>query len=291
MCEDSFMLAEHGFDASHVDLSHEMDRFSDDADSALEHAIFDFDYEHAIDIDTEEDIVVHVDEFATAACIQAAIEVDIDNIAPSVQNAWVEARLRLIHDGCRPSTTMTVLQAAFRHVEAVHNGASIAKVEQDIKHVISTFGADCGDPAPDNPMCRYPTSYYICKLVCGVGDLSEAEVHVCAEDGCNTIFPRMPRKQLLEHIAHCSSSDCTVCRCPCGGKRMKDVDTEHGCKPQPVSPCYVFEDVFQQFFMDTTWYDHASACQMAQSAAFYSNPEGIRILNLMKEAGIDITKV
>lgn len=287
MCRDKDTLADYGFDASHLELTTEMDRFSDSEDSTQEYALNDFQNGQAIEV--EEDMAFHVDDFATAATIEVPIDIDVDNIAPHVQNAWVEARLCLIHDRGDPSTTMTVMQAAFRHVEAVHHGASIAKVEQDIQHILSMFGPECGAPAPDNPLCRYPRSYYICKVVCGVSDLTEAEVHVCAEDGCKTVFPHMPRKQLLEHVAHCSSVDCKVCHCPCGGRRMHD--SEYGNLPQPVAPCYVFEDVFQQFFMDVKWYEHACDCHEAQSAAFYSNPEGKRILELMKQEGIDISKV
>lgn len=238
----------------------------------------------------------HQDE-ALQACVPMFDPVDDDALEAVAFDAsgavkrspWFDARLQLVHDGQSPSTTMTVMQAAFRHVEAVHNGASVASVEEDIRHNISMFGPDCGPPAPDNPHCRYPRSYYICKVVCDVGDLALAEVHVCPEPGCKTVFKKMSTPELRAHVNNCSSHTCRICNCECGGKRM--TKARPGCLPMPQAPCYFFPDCLQQFFMDTEWYNSAVASRENETANFYSNPEGKRVLQEIEEAGTDAAEV
>ena len=204
----------------------------------------------------------------------------------SSRSKWFNVRFELVHDGDDPSTDMTVLQAAFHHVEAVHRGSTIAQVEMDIKRALSRYSASCGSPAPDNRKCRYPPTYYLCKVICDVSDLSEAEVHMCPNSSCPhmTAFPRMARSDLLKHIQGCTRSLCNLCTCPCGGRRMTQPD--RGCTPQPQAPCYFFADVFQQFFLDTEWYQSASVAQRNRQGNFYTNPEGLRILSHFTDAGV-----
>ena len=211
---------------------------------------------------------------------------DAGQHAPASRSKWFNIRFELVHDGDDPSTDMTVLQAAFHHVEAVHRGSTIAQVEMDIKRAVARYAPSCGKPAPDNPKCRYPPTYYLCKVICDVSDLSEAEVHMCPNSACPhmTAFPRMARSDLLRHVQGCSRGDCTLCYCPCGGRRLTQPD--RGCMPQPQAPCYFFADVFQQFFLDTEWYNSASVAHRTQQANFYSNPEGQRILAQFEEAGV-----
>lgn len=52
---------------------------------------------------------------------------------PGNRSAWFQVRHMLVHEGDDPATEMTVLQAAFNHVEAVHRGSTIAQAELDIK--------------------------------------------------------------------------------------------------------------------------------------------------------------
>lgn len=247
---------------------------------------------HAL-LDGEEalgDDLATLDDYAEEALVNEG-----DTCTPEDEgrrrSAWYDSRFELVHDGREPATTLTILQAAFHHVEALYRGATIAQVEMDIKRALAMYGPQCGDPAPDNPMCRYPRSVYICKVVCDVGDLSEAEEHLCPCYGCKhmTVFPKMSRPDLLKHVQGCTDSSCRICRCPCGGKRMSEPGP--GCKPQPLAHCYFFKDVFQQFYWDPIWYKQAMAAQEAQLGNFYVNPEGLRILQKFQDAGISSNEV
>ena len=73
MCRDKDTLADYGFDASHLELTTEMDRFSDSEDSTQEYALNDFQNGQAIEV--EEDMAFHVDDFATAATIEVPIDI------------------------------------------------------------------------------------------------------------------------------------------------------------------------------------------------------------------------
>lgn len=224
-----------------------------------------------------------------------AFECELDDYSSSRQpwenSPWYKARFQLIHDGQDPSTGTTILQAAFHHVEAVHRGASIASVEGDIKRTLFNY-KDCGTPHPDNPKCRYPPSYFVCKKVCGVSDLTEAEWHMCPSHNCtfHNPFPKMPRSTLLEHMAHCNDpTSCRLCTCECGGKRM--YYPSPNSKPQPTAPCYFFSDVFQQFFYDRDWYAAAKKARAEKRGYFYQNPEGQRILEFFRARGFDVSNV
>lgn len=207
------------------------------------------------------------------------------------RSAWFQVRQMLVHEGEDPATEMTVLQAAFNHVEAVHRGSTIAQVEVDIKRALARYAPSCGAPAPNNPKCRYPPSYYLCKVVCDMSDLAEAEVHLCSNDNCPhmTVFPWMCRPALLQHLQSCTDSACRRCNCPCGGTRM--TRPSPGCTPQPQAPCYFFKDVFQQFFLDSEWYEVAAAAHRQRQGNFYSNPEGLRILDEFGRAGVSSDEV
>lgn len=209
----------------------------------------------------------------------------------SERSAWFQVRHKLVHDGEDPATTMTVLQAAFNHVEAVHRGSTLAQVEMDIKRALAWYGPGCGKPAADNPKCRYPPSYYLCKIVCDVGDLAESEVHLCPEVNCPymTEFPAMSRADLRKHVDSCSDPACRRCHCPCGGRRMTQPGP--GCTPQPQAPCYFFRDVFQQFFLDKEWYDQAAKAHTERRGNFYRNLEGLRILQKFEDAGVSADAV
>ena len=211
--------------------------------------------------------------------------------ANAPQSAWHNVRFELVHEGVDPPTDMTVLQAAFHHVESVYRGSTIAQVELDIKRALARYGPSCGKPAPNNPMCRYPPSYYLCKVICDVGDLAETEVHLCPEQKCPhmTQFPAMSRADLRKHVHACADPGCHRCVCPCGGRRMTSPGP--GCNPQPQAPCFFFRDVFQQFFLDSEWYERASAAHTKQEGNFYSNPEGRRILDHFAGAGVSPEEV
>jgi hypothetical protein len=201
--------------------------------------------------------------------------------------AWVEARGRLVHDGQGPTTNMTVLQAAFAHVEAVHCGQSIADAELSIKHILRLFSPECGKAAPDNPRCRYPPTYHICKVVVGTGCIDPFEYHVCEQ--CGHIFPQKSRQWCQEHAIMCNNISCHLCRCVCGNRRLKI--PREGAAAEPVSPCYFFHDVLQQFFTDHAWYKHASQAHRTRSARFFQNKEGHRVLELAKLHGVDESEV
>lgn len=215
----------------------------------------------------------------------------IDSTSSRMRSPWYTARFELLHDGEDPATDTTVLQAAFNHVEAVYRGSTIAQVEMDIKRALSQYSLTCGMPAPDNPHCRYPPSYYLCKIICDVGDLSDAEVHLCSSDTCPhmTVFPSMDRQSLARHISGCTDPECRRCHCPCGGHRMHSPGV--GSSPQPAAPCYFFADVFQQFFLDSQWYKRSSAAHTARHGNFYSNPEGKRVLDAFSAAGVSPDEV
>lgn len=205
--------------------------------------------------------------------------------ARTPKSAWYDVRFQLIHEGDDPATSTTVLQAAFHHVDAVHRGCTLAEVEIDIKRALSRYAPSCGAPAPNNPRCRYPPSYYLCKVICDVGDLSEAEVHLCSNPSCPhmTVFRYMTRSSLQQHVKQCTSASCTLCWCPCGGSRM----TRDGpaSTPRPCSPCFFFRDVFHQFFLDHEWFAAASAAVHNRHGNFYANAEGQRILQEFAAAG------
>lgn len=243
--------------------------------------------------DALEDNVVDLEQYAEVALLEDYAESDDDNGlgGRAAGSAWYRARFELVHDGKDLATSITVLQAAFHHVEAVHRGSTIAQVEMDIMRALAEYAPECGDAAPHNPRCRYPPSYYLCKVICAVGDLSQSEMHLCGREGCEymTVFPKLPRDELLAHIHGCSASACRVCVCPCGGTRMADV--QPGCTPQPLAPCYFFEDVFQQFFLDTEWYDIATNSHHLQAGTFFTSPEGIRIMDMFQRAGVDVSSV
>lgn len=218
-------------------------------------------------------------------------EADQGSRCPGRSSPWFDARFQLVHDGTDPATTTTVLQAAFHHVEAVHRGATLAEVAMDIKRALSLYAPSCGRPAPDNPACRYPPSYYLCKVICDVGDLAEAEVHMCSNGDCPhmTAFPPMERAALLHHVRNCTSASCTLCRCKCGGFRM--MSDGPGSSLRPCAPCYFFPDVFQQYFLDQQWYHTASSAVRLRQGNFYTCPEGKRILTTFADAGVPADEV
>lgn len=224
--------------------------------------------------------------------VEAILVPDADPAQRSGRRSpWFEARFQKVHDGGDPETDMTVIQAAFHHVEAVHKGSTIAQVEMDIKRAIARYGASCGKPAPDNPKCRYPPSYYLCKAILDVGDLSEAEVHLCPNEFCPylTSFAYMPRAQLLHHMKSCNGEACRLCYCACGGRRMTSPGP--GCSPQPQAPCYFFRDVFQQYYLDAERYAAAVDAKQHKRGNLYANPEGIRIMEMFATAGVDPDEV
>ena len=197
---------------------------------------------------------------------------------------WEKARGRLIHDGDNPPTDVTVLQAAFNHVESVARGESIHSVTASIRRSAALFP---GDPSPDeDSRNRYPSSWFTVKQICHVSDLSECEEHMCDNPLCPHLVPfvHMRRPDLLAHIRTCQSPTCHVCKCPCGGERMYVPAT--GAKPLPRAPCFVFRDVIQEFFLDADWVKDAEEARANQSCNFYRCPEGQRILQ--EFAAVDV---
>lgn len=209
-----------------------------------------------------------------------------DSDESSRTSPWLAARGRLVHDGNGPNTDLTVLQAAFMHVDAVHRGRSIAEAELAIKENLRMYSPACGKPAPDNPLCRYPPSYHVCKLIVGVDSLDDYEYHVCE---CGKVFPQRPLKWCKDHSRICSNASCRFCRCSCGGARL--TSPEDNSDPEPVSPCYFFPDVLHQFFEDDEWYVRARAAHRTRSGAFFKNPEGQRVLRQAKAAGAKESEV
>lgn len=285
-------LADRGLDASDEAIMAEL---HDHVDSGSDIEDTRFDAESLSDV-LEEDVDRLADDFERLYNCDTVDALDHlgDGAVPDPRarrSKWFDVRFELVHDGDDPSTDLTVLQAAFHHVEAVHKGSTLAQVEIDIKRALSFYGPSCGNPSPDNPRCRYPTSYYLCKVICDVSDLSDAEVHMCPNPKCPhmTAFPRMARPDLLKHLRSCCSPACTTCTCPCGGHRM--TQPARGCTPEPQAPCYFFADVFQQFFLDSEWYEAAAGAQRSRQGNFYSNPEGQRILAQFSAAGVSPDEV
>jgi hypothetical protein len=134
-----------------------------------------------------------------------------------------------------------------------------------IKHILSQFSPECGNAAQDNPRCRYPPTYHICKTVVGTGCIDPFEYHVCEQFG--QIFPQKSRQWCQEHATMCNNMSCHLRRCKCRSRGLK-IPREGA---EPASPCHFFHDVLQQLFTDRTWYKQASETHRTRSARAFHN--------------------
>lgn len=181
------------------------------------------------------------------------------------------------HEPVRDGVRMTVLQAAFNHLDDARRGVPLVVVSKQIREQVEMFG---GNSAPDNPRNRYPPSLYICRLILGVSDLDAYEQHLCP-GGCVHVFPHLRKREWKAHADR--ACECASCRCPCcGASRWERLD---GGKVQPALRCYFLDDALQMFFKDPVWTRHVEAGRGRDDAAFWRTPSGQRVSQALRESG------
>lgn len=148
-----------------------------------------------------------------------------------------------------------------------------------------------GDPAPDNPYCRFPASKYACDRVLGVQPLDRYELHLCWTDGCPYWWPFSTRHQrgTCDATTNMPNPKCDRCICPrCGGRRWKQTD-----KGLLARRCWFMHDVLEQFLLDRDMcHGILSAMQNRdkQSATFHATARCNELRQAGLEAGFSLDK-
>jgi hypothetical protein len=220
------------------------------------------------------------------------------------RSQWLRVAVEPVMQGS--SDTMTARQCAFALMDLLHKNAMTMKaLDVVIKYTARAFaGCAFGPPGPDNPKNRHPTSLAVCKVLINVPSLLRYRIAVCPRGCCTwSNLPSQPQKAFERHYRNCNDQHCQYCWC---SQCRASFFVENNGKPQPEQFCYMFHDVFQQFFGDEEWVTAVMATRAQQrqadaatqagqtcppDAQFYATNKWKRLREALAKLGFDLDKV